>query len=228
MRIRPLSLAALGVVLAAIDLRLVAWDLLPDVLGWLLLAFGAHRLTMQTPALLFGVAAVASTAELQLRYHYEALDPFTGAVVPNPPPGTDYPERLAFLPLDGARLVLFIGSVALGGAALTMVLRELRRRAATTTDRAATERLAILSWVVPLAWIGPFVAIAVARAISDGELDPVWNGPWEVPALVGIAVALAVAGLFATTWNRRWSASGDEIGSPWAELMLRDADGPPS
>ena len=45
MRTRPLTLAAVGLVAVAIDMRVVAWDLLPDVLGWLLVAFAAWRLT---------------------------------------------------------------------------------------------------------------------------------------------------------------------------------------
>ena len=224
MRIRPLSLAAVGVVFAAVDLRVVAWDALPDAVGWFLLALAARWLTMPSPAWLAACAAVAGLAELQLPYHYEAVDPISGEVVPNPAPNTDYPERLAFLPVEGLRLVLIVAAVALGGAALTLMLRELRRRSATTPDRGATERLALLSWLVPLGWIGPYVLIAIGWTVNEGSLDPVWNDAWEIPALIGIAIALAVAFQFATTSNRRWSASGDEVGSPWAELMLRDID----
>ena len=222
MHIRPLSLAAAGIVLVVIDLRLAAGDLVPDAIGWALVAVGAHRLGMRSATAFAGAAAVASLAEVHLPYEWEAYDLLSGRVIPNPDPNSAYDERLVFLPLEGPRLALTVGAIALGGVALTMMLRELRRRAATTIDHRGTETLKILSWLVPLGWIGPYVAIAVGWTIDEGAFDPVWNDQWELVALVGIAVALAVAIVFATNANRRWSASGDEIGSPWAELMLRD------
>jgi hypothetical protein len=223
-RTRPLSLAAAGILLVAIDLRLVAGDAAPDAIGWALVAFAAHRLGMRWPTLLAAAAAVASLAEVHLPYEWEAYDLLSGRVIPNPDPNSAYDERLVFLPVEGPRLAMMVGALALGGAALTMVLRELRRGAATTTDHRGTKALKILSWMVPLGWIGPYVAIAIGWTINEGAFDPVWNDHWELVALVGIAIAVAVAIVFATNANRRWSASGDEIGSPWAELMLRDAD----
>jgi hypothetical protein len=221
-RIRPLSLAALGVGMVAFDPRIVAWDGLPDALGWALLALAAHRLDMRAPSMLAGAAALAALAELQLPYHYEALDPLSFEVVPNPEPGTDYPERLAFLPLVGVRVALVLAALALGGLALTLMLRELARRSATTPDHTSTKRLRVLSLVVPLVWIAPTLALSIGRLLANDGLDPVWNGGWESGALVTLVVAVPVVYLFATTSNRRWSASGDEVGSPWAELMVRD------
>jgi hypothetical protein len=186
----------------------------------------AHRLGMRLAVGLFGAAGLAALAELQLPYHYEALDPVSGRVVPDPAPGTAYDEQVAFHPLEGPRLALVLLALVLGGIALTLVLRELRRRAATTTDTASTEQLGLLEWVVPVAFVAIPVVLSLVRVVQDGELDPVWNGAWEVPAIVGIVVALAVAFLFASRSNRRWSASGEEVGSPWADLMLRDADRP--
>jgi hypothetical protein len=209
--------------MAAVDLRVVAWDALPDALGWLLLALAAHRLSLQVPAALALLAAACAVAEAQLPYHYEALDPLTGEVVPHPAPGTSYNERLAFLDVDGARVAAIVAGVVLGTAALTVALRELRRRAATTPDAGSTRRLGLLSWAVPLGWGLPHLLVAVGQLLADGEVDTVWNGGWELVALLGIVVAMGVAGLFSTTANRRWSASGDEIGSPWAELMVRNA-----
>lgn len=222
MRIRPLTVAAVGVTLAAVDFRLVAWDVLPDALGWLLLALAVRRLTMPLPAALALVAAVAALAEAQLPYHYEALDPLTGEVVPNPGPGTSYHEQLAFLPLDGVRMVLIVGAVVVGTAALTLALLELRQRAETTTDATSTRRLRLLTLAVPLGWGVPHLLVTAGQLLTDGQVDAVWNDRWELVAAVGILVAIAAVLLFGTTANRRWSASGDEVGSPWAELMLRD------
>jgi len=221
-RIRPLTIAAIGILLVAIDLRLTEADALPDAIGWGMVALAAHRLGMRWATGGAGVAAVLSLAELHLPYKWEAYDLVTGRVIPHPGPNSAYDERLVFLPLDGVRLVLVVGSVALGGLALTLMLRELRRRAATTTDHRSTEQLGILAWAVPLGWIGPYVVIAVGSVIDHGSFDPIWNDRWELVALVAIGIAVATALLFFSSSNRRWSASGDEIGSPWAELMLRD------
>jgi hypothetical protein len=221
-RIRSLTLAAVGVVFAAVDLRVVAWDAAPDVIGWLLIGLAAHRLGMRAPALLATAAAAASTAELALPYRYGAIDRITGEAVEHPAAGTEYPERLVFTPLTGGRLVAVVGAVILGGIAVTLLLRQLHRRAATTPDTQSTRRLRILTPVVPVVWTAPIVLVNLGQVIADGEVDPVWNGQWELLALPGILTAIAVALLFATTANRRWSASGDEIGSPWAELMVRD------
>ena len=224
MRIRPLTCAAVGLVLVAVDLRLTWGDALPDVVGWGLIAWAAHRLGMRWPAGLAAVAAVMSVAELHLPYEFESYDLLSGKVIPNPDPNSAYDERLVFLPLEGWRLVFVVGSVALGGAALTLMLRELRQRAATTTDDPSTNSLRILTWAVPLGWIVPYVTIAIASVIDHGSFDPIWNDSWEMAALVALVVALATAAVLASGSNRRWSASGDEIGSPWAELMLRDMD----
>lgn len=222
MRIRPLTLAAVGVAFAALDLRLVAWDVLPDAVGWGLIALGAHRIGMRTSAILAALASASALAELVLPYYYQSRDRITGVVIENPLPGTDYAEELVFEPLTGARLVAVVAAVALGGAAVTLLLRELEQRARTTPDAQSTSRLRILWWLVPVVWIAPLVVVALGDVVADGEADPVWNGSLELLAVPGIAVALVLAVFLALTANRRWSASGDEIGSPWAELMMRN------
>jgi len=221
-------LAAVGVVFAAIDLRLTQGDALPDAVGWALIAIAALRLEMRTSAWLAAVASVASVADLHLPYQWQSYDLISGRIIEHPGPNTQYDQRLIFLDVDGARLVLMVGAVALGGAALTLMLRELRRRAATTSDERSTERLGLLAWAVPLGWTAPYVLAAIGWVIREGAFDPVWNGPWELVAMVAIAIAVAVALLFVTTSNRKWSASGEEVGSPWADLMLRDSDFPPA
>lgn len=222
MRTRPLTLAAIGVVLFSLDLRVVAIDLLPDFVGWGLVAFAAFRLSMAWSGRLAAVAAVASVVELGLPYHYDSLDPLTLEVVPNPPPGTDYPERLVFDAVHGPRLVLLVVVVSAGGLALWLLLRELARRAASSRDEPASRRLGRLSWAVAVVWALPYVARAVGQGVLDDGFDPVWNGGWELPAIAGIATMVAVAITFGLWSNRRWSATGDDLGSPWAELMVRD------
>jgi hypothetical protein len=83
-------------------------------------------------------------------------------------------------------------------------------------------RLAPLPLGVALVWAGPYVLRAASAAAGGKGFDPVWNGTWELSALAGIAVMLATAWILVTRSNRRWSASRREVGSPWAELMVRD------
>jgi hypothetical protein len=225
MRTRPLTLAAIGVVLFSLDFRVVAIDILPDFVGWALVAFAAFRLSMAWSGRLAVVATVASLAEVFLPYHYVSLDPLTLEVVPNPAPGTDYPERLVFDAVHGPRLVLLIVMASVGGMALWLLLRELTRRAASSRDERASRRLRRLSWAVAVVWALPYVARAVGQGALDDGFDPVWNGGWETPAIAGIATMVAVAITFGTWSNRRWSATGDDLGSPWAELMVRDQQG---
>ena len=222
MRTRPLTLAAVGLVAVGIDMRVVAWDLLPDVLGWFLVSFAAWRLTVRWAAGLALVASIASLADVHIPYRYDAIDPITGEVVVNPKPGLAYHELLAFNPVSGARLFLLAVTVAAGAAALWVLLRELARRAVAYDDDKIALRLRLLAWGVVLAWAAPVLVRMLGHSpLGDSAYDTVWNGGWEMPALIGLAVLLAVAFTFATHSNRRWSATGDELGSPWAELMLR-------
>jgi hypothetical protein len=222
MRTRPLTLAAVGLVAIGLDMRVVAWDLLPDVVGWLLIALAGWRLTMRSAAALALAAAVASLADVHIPYRYDAIDPLTGEVVVNPKPGLAYHELLAYDPVSGARLVLLGVAFAAGGAALWILLRELARRAVAYDDPSIARRLRLLAWGVVLGWATPVLLRMLGQGpLSDGEFDTVWNGGWEMPALIGLVVLLATAFTFATHSNRRWSATGDELGSPWAELMVR-------
>ena len=145
MRTRPLTLAAVGLVAIALDMRVVAWDLLPDVVGWVLIALGAWRLTMRSAAALAVAAAVASLAEVHIPYRYDAIDPLTGEVVVNPRPGLAYHELLAFNPVSGGRLLLLAVTVAAGAAGLWILLRELARRAVAVRRPLDRPRLRLLA-----------------------------------------------------------------------------------
>lgn len=223
MRTRPLTLAAFGVGAVALDPRVVAWDPFPDVAGWLLIALAAWQLSVTWAFALALAAAIGSLAEAQLPYRYDAIDPITGEVVVDVRPGTAYDELIAFNGVSGPRLLLLGASVALGGVALFILLRALSSRAVRHDDHLSARRLGLLAWAVALGWAAPQLARAMGQGIfGPGDFDTVWNGAWEYPAMVGIAVMLAVALVFATRSNRLWSAAGDEAASPWAELMVPD------
>ena len=225
MRIRPMSLVAVGVVAVAFDPRVVAWDAFPDVLGWALVAYGAWQVSLRWPAGLAVAAAVASTAEAQLPYRYDDLDPLTGEVLPNADPTLMYHERLAFEDVVGPRLVLLVVAALVGGAVLCLLLRGLADRAEGLRDEGSGRRLRLLSVLVPVAWSAPYVVVALVQGVGDDGFDPIWNGALEVVGLAGFFTMLAVAYLLATTSNRRWSASGVEHGSPWGDLMVPDSLG---
>jgi hypothetical protein len=222
MRIRALMLMAAGVLLVALDFRIVALDVLPDAVGWALVAVGAWRLALRTPALLGMVAAVASAADAVAPHHFDALDPLTGKVVPDPAPGTRYPERLAFDRLTDARLVLVVLAMVAGGLALWMVLDTLGRRAGAVRDAQSERQLRILRWLVALGWVVPFVVVAGVQGARDGGLDPVWNGSLEFVALIGVLVAALLAWVLAVNSNRMWTATDDERATPWAEMIATD------
>ncbi len=223
MRTRPLTLAAIGVATVAFDPRIVAVDAAPDVVGWTLIAVAAWQLSLAWPCRLAVVAALASVAELELPYHYDSLDPITGEVVPHARSGQAFHERLAFDSVHGPRLALLVAAVAAGGVALALLLHQLTRRAASSRDQTSARRLELFRYGVIGVWTLPYVVLAVGQGLfGDDGFDPVWNGGWELLAIAGLAVMAAVALSFAHTSNRRWSATGDDLGSPWAELMVRD------
>jgi hypothetical protein len=222
-RTKPLTLIAIGVVLVAVDFRIVAFDALPDVVGWLLVAAAAWRLTLRPTAGVAVIAAAASAPDLVAPHHWEALDPLTGAVVPSPGPGTAYDERLAFDRLTDLRLGLAIAAMLAGGLVLWWLLGALRDRAQVMGDDESTRRLALLRWLVPLVWVLPYAVVAVVQGSSDEGFDPVWNGGFEPLALVGLAVAAAVAWVLVINNNRAWTVTDGERATPWADMIAKGA-----
>jgi hypothetical protein len=214
---------AFGLVLVAVDFRIVAVDVLPDVVGWLLVAAGAWKLSLRVPFGLAVVATLASAADVVTPHHYEVLDPLTGEVLPSAPPGLGYPERLIFDRLHDVRLVLAIVAMAAGGAALWAILGVLRDRAALKGDETSGTRLTVLRWGIPLLWTAPYVVVAVVQGMGDEGFDPVWNGGYEALALVGLAAVAGLAWVFTISSNRAWAAVGDGLTNPWAEMIVKDS-----
>ncbi|MGH9275279.1 MAG: hypothetical protein ACRDZU_11595 [Acidimicrobiales bacterium] len=221
MRTRPLSLIAAGVTVAAVDFRIVAVDVFPDVVGWLLVAAGAWKLARRVPFGLAVLAALASAADAVTPHHYEAIDPLTGGVVPSPAPGTAYDERLVFDRLHDLRLVLAMVAMAAGGGAVWAILGLLRKRAAAKGDEPSARRLAVLWWGIPVLWVAPYIVVAVAQGLGDDGFDGVWNGGYELLALVGLAVVAGLVWMFATTSNRGWATTDDAGPNPWAEMIVK-------
>ena len=212
-------MVAFGVLLVAVDFRIVAVDVIPDAAGWLLVAAGAWKLALRGPVGLALVAAAASAADVYAPHHYDAIDPITGKVVPHPAPGTSYHERLVFDRLTDVRLVLALVAVVAGGAALWWVLSTMAARARVLNDGQSASRLDALRWLVVGVWVVPYVVVALVQTVNDGGLDPVWNGGLELLALLGLVVAAGVAWMLATNSNRMWTATDAERTTPWADLF---------
>lgn len=217
---RPLSLIAAGVVLVALDFRVVAVDVLPDVVGWSLVAFGAWRLHAVGPAVLCLLAAAASAADVLAPFHYNSLDPITGEIVTGDTTGLQYDQRLVFDRLSGIRLGLVLLAMVAGGAAITWLLRSLGARAIARGDDVPGRRLQTLGWLVVLLWVLPFVVVATYQAIADGGLDPVWSGGLEMVALTAVTIAGGLTWVLAVNSNKEWTVEGDQQ-TPWVEMMTR-------
>lgn len=218
MRKRPLSLVAAGILLVAVDFRIVHIDLLPDVVGWGLVAAAAVIWGQRTPALLAGAAALASLPDLALTYHYDDIDPVSGRVVENAAPGTAYDQRLAFDAITDVRGVLAVLALAAGGGALYLLVVMLERRAELVDDQDAASQLWLARVLLAAAWILPYVGVMSFQWLSGKGLDPVWNDDLELVALVGLAVALTLVVGAAINRNRGWTATDEERPVTWAVL----------
>jgi hypothetical protein len=204
---RPLTFVAAGLVLIAIDIRTEHLDVLPDALGWGLVAFGAWRLSLTVPAIAAAATALLTLPEVSLPHHFVMVDPETGERI-TPRPGVElaYPEHLVFDDLTGWRLAALAAALVVGGLAMWLLLGALATRA-EAWERAGTARqLRWLRWLTLGVWTAPILAVlAVSSASEDGSFDPVWNGSIELLALAGMAVLGGVAAVLLRETNRAWA-----------------------
>src|SRR5688572_10335695 len=145
----PLGFMAAGLGLVAVDFRTEALDLLPDPLGWTLVAVGAFALRLRWAAWGSVVAALLSVPDTYLEYHYRLIDPRSLKPVDRCPleelaPGELCSERVVFDPVTGWRLAALAAAVTLGVAAVGVLLTGLRRRAKRDADPTAAGRLSQL------------------------------------------------------------------------------------
>lgn len=183
---RPLLLVASGLVLVITDFRTESLDLLPDPVGWILVAIGAAALYLPLSAWLSLATAVLSVSDAFLPFRTVMVDPLTNEGAGRCPVGLVCAARVEFDPVSGWRLAALGASVVLGGAAALSLASGLRRRARAEGDRASAARLGLLAGVLALGWtMPPLVGISWAIAANDGFYDPIWNGSAEYVGLVG-------------------------------------------
>lgn len=204
---RPLTFVAVGLALVAIDIRTEYLDLLPDALGWGLVALGAWRLSLTMPAIAAAATALLVLPEVSLPHRFVMLDPETGERI-TPRAGVDlaYPEHLVFDDLTGWRLVALAAAVIAGGTTLWLLLGALAGRAAAWERAGTARQIRWLRWLTLGVWTGPFlVVLAVSASAEDGSFDPVWNGSLELLALAGIVVFGGLVVVLLRETNRAWA-----------------------
>jgi hypothetical protein len=219
---RPLALAAGGVALVVLDFRTEALDLLPDPLGWALVAVAASWLGATAVMRLAAVTGLLSLADAALPFRYVQINPMTGEPVTGPARGKPVSVQLDYLPLAGTRLTLLAAAVVGAGATLWMLLGRLRRRANYVEDDRAVTRLRWAQWAVAGAWVGPYLVTVALAATRDGRYDPVWNHGYEYLGLAGLGAGAYVIAVLAGSTRASWAQRPDSwYPSPWDELRLR-------
>ncbi|HEU5082467.1 MAG TPA: hypothetical protein VFU14_03945 [Acidimicrobiales bacterium] len=203
---RPFHAAAAGVALLALDFRTTSLDLLPDVLGWLLLAYAAHRLRGGRWAAVPLAGAALSTATLVLPYHWIQIDPFTGEhVVVRPGLDLGYAELLEYDRLTGGRLAMAAGATVLGAVVAWLLVGPVARRAHDRGAPGSARRLRLGAVAFVVAWVVPRLIAMSTAAISGDGYDVVWDDPVSRVALVGVVGALAFAGVLASEGREPWA-----------------------
>jgi hypothetical protein len=203
---RPLTFVAVGLVLIAVDIRTEHLDVLPDALGWGLVAFGAWRLSLTVPAIAAAATALLTLPEASLPHQFVMFDPETGERI-TPRPGVDlgYPTQLVFDDLTGWRLAAMAASLVAGGLTIWLLLGALATRAAAWERAGTARQLRWLRWLTLGVWTAPLLVVLAVSASEDGSFDPVWNGSIELLALAGVVIIGAVAAVLLRETNRAWA-----------------------
>jgi hypothetical protein len=214
--VRPLAMIVLGLALVVADFRLDALDLVPDLLGWALVAYAAWQLRLVVPALLAAATGVASVAEAWLPFRYVIIDPETGE------PSTDFIGEtnnmsLRYEDVSGWQLAGMTLSMVLAGCTLWLLLSALAARAQAGGRAQAARHLRVARWLVVGLWTVPFVgAVAHSVVAESGRFDPVWNGNLTWTWLAAVAAFAYAGAVLLQERNLAWALpAGTVSGSRW-------------
>jgi hypothetical protein len=228
---RPLSLIAGGLALVVLDFRTESLDLLPDPIGWVLVAVACSRLGLVGASWLAVLAGVLSVSDAALPYRYVRFGSVSGeGDGPSLGAGVEPSVQHVFDPVSGWRLAGMALAMVVAGVALWLLLRGLERRADGHGEADTVSRLRLGRWLVAAVWVLPYlVAVGRAVVVHSGTFDPVWNGGAEYVALAGLVVVAYVVVLLAVEADAAWAQP--EVPwypSPWDQLRLRRAVQRPS
>jgi hypothetical protein len=219
---RPLSAVAIGLVIVAIDFRVQSLDLLPDPIGWLLIALGAWRLSLLKPAGAACLAAVLSISDTVLAYRYVRLS-VTGEIV-SPSVSAEL-GHLRWDPVSDWRAVAMASAMLAGGVTLWWLLGGLSGRAEQAGETATAQRIRVLRLVVPVVWVAPYLVVVAVAVIGSGSFDPVWNDGLELVALAGLVSLAWLTGSLALERDSAWALPPSSAQpSRWDQLKRSDTD----
>jgi hypothetical protein len=222
-------MVVLGLGLVLFDFRTEALDLLPDLVGWGLVALAAGRLGLHGPARLAAVAGVVSVAELWLPYHYIWIHSVTGEVLPGQVVGDFGRVHLRYHDVSGLQLAGMALGMVMAGWAVWALLSALAGRAAAHGRHRPARELRAARWLVVGLWTLPFLgAVAQAVAEESGEFDPVWNGRLAYTWLAAVGVFVYVAVVLLRERDHLWALpDGSVQATRWdlARVLSRDPTG---
>jgi hypothetical protein len=227
-RVKPLPMVAWGLALVVVDFRTEAFDLVPDALGWALIAVAAGRLGLTAAAALAVLAGAASLADIARSYRYVRVDALTGERVPDDPrTDLDHPLHLVYDDITGWRLAAVAFAALIAGIALWVLLSGLARTARSGGRGAPAARLEALRWlVVGLSTVPLLAVVGHAVVFSDGAFDPVWNGAHAYLTLAEWAVFAYLIVVVLRESRHIWGVPiGSSQLSPW-EVRRYEGGGP--
>lgn len=203
----PLGAVCAGLLLVVLDLRVPGVDVLPDVLGWVVVVLGLSRLLLPGPLVLRTrtaalVCAVLSVADLSLPVATESSGLADGGPVIS--------TTVTAAP-QGVQAVLVSGYSLAFSVALVLLSLALRTRAAQAGDAAAATLLARFAVFHAAVGVLDLVVELVTRAAGLTAPRSVDGGAGAL-VLVAVVVTLAVAVWFVVTLfrmrDRPWAAAG--------------------
>lgn len=203
----PLGRIALGLLLVLLDLRVQGLDVVPDVVGWVLVVLGLSQLVARCPALAPCRAAAVVAGALSLA---DLVHPTRTTTTGDDSSTT----TTAAVPPDGLQGLLAFGSMM--AALVVVVLLSLRLRDLATADGDGRRARTFGRFAVYQAVAGGTVAlVSLVTLLTTSGSTQVEGSAAGVLALVVLAALLVEAAFLLTLSGARRE--------PWAQRGGGDA-----